>query len=461
MQISLISKSPFFFRLIRFIFGVVLYILLLPWVALAEESISAESFSFEQLTELANKQNPELQAARKRIEALTARIRSAEANFLPQFYLDTGVSRQKSDRAGLSFSSGHAEFENSTGEFTSSSSPRTIYSTSLSLEQNIFAGFRDTARVRQARFELEAAEAEFQILSSNLTYSLKEAFANALFSSELIRLSTEIASRRENNHALVNLRYEGGREHQGSLARSKAQVKSALYSVTQAKRQLETSLQTLATLAGEEQSKIALAPTKLASATPEILPSENSIQLLASQTPSVRLVSAQIGVKAASEKIAKSAFYPSVQAVGSLERTDDTFIPKDNGWVAGVSLRLPLFTGGRNTAELQAAVAEKHQAEATLSAERLSQARLLQKSLAAYKDAFEFQAVQLEFLLSAKLRATISRSQYTSGLLSFEDWDIIENDLIAAERAALQSQRDAVVAEAAWRLALGEGEFHP
>ena len=62
-----------------------------------------------------------------------------------------------------------------------------------------------------------------------------------------------------------------------------------------------------------------------------------------------------------------------------------------------------------------------------------------------------------EFLAAADLRAEIARTQYTTGLLSFEDWDLIENDLIDNQKAMLASLRDAVLAEAAWEQTLGKG----
>jgi hypothetical protein len=41
--------------------------------------------------------------------------------------------------------------------------------------------------------------------------------------------------------------------------------------------------------------------------------------------------------------------------------------------------------------------------------------------------------------------------------MTFEDWDIIENDLIQRLKTFLQSQRDRVIAEASWELAQGKG----
>jgi outer membrane protein TolC len=68
-------------------------------------------------------------------------------------------------------------------------------------------------------------------------------------------------------------------------------------------------------------------------------------------------------------------------------------------------------------------------------------------------------AVDEEFAAAAQLRAEIARSKYNNGLLSFENWDIIENDLIARQRALLASRRDRVIAEAAWQQAIGQSDL--
>ena len=44
-----------------------------------------------------------------------------------------------------------------------------------------------------------------------------------------------------------------------------------------------------------------------------------------------------------------------------------------------------------------------------------------------------------------------------SGLISFQDWDTIENDLISNQKTILVNLRDAIAAEAAWEQAQGKG----
>jgi hypothetical protein len=52
---------------------------------------------------------------------------------------------------------------------------------------------------------------------------------------------------------------------------------------------------------------------------------------------------------------------------------------------------------------------------------------------------------------------TTSGIIYNNGLITFTDWDIIENDLILRQKSLLQTERDRVVAEAAWEQVQGLG----
>ena len=58
---------------------------------------------------------------------------------------------------------------------------------------------------------------------------------------------------------------------------------------------------------------------------------------------------------------------------------------------------------------------------------------------------------------AAETRAGIARSKYNNGLMSFEDWDRIETDLIQRQKAALLGRRERVLAEAAWEQTQGRG----
>jgi outer membrane protein TolC len=71
------------------------------------------------------------------------------------------------------------------------------------------------------------------------------------------------------------------------------------------------------------------------------------------------------------------------------------------------------------------------------------------------RDAVERVQVQQKFLEAAEARAAIARAQYSNGLISFDTWTIIENDLVQADQTLLDARADALIAEANWIRAQG------
>ena len=63
--------------------------------------------------------------------------------------------------------------------------------------------------------------------------------------------------------------------------------------------------------------------------------------------------------------------------------------------------------------------------------------------------------VKQKFLEAAQERAKITQSQYSTGLISFDNWTIIEDDLVSTRKSFLDSKADALIAQAYWVQAKG------
>ena len=117
----------------------------------------------------------------------------------------------------------------------------------------------------------------------------------------------------------------------------------------------------------------------------------------------------------------------------------------------------PLFNGGKDYHGTRSASAAWQAAE--LNRFNINRDLLvrLQTTYSAFVEAVTKLRVDESFVKAATLRAEIARKRYNNGLMNFEDWDIVETDLINRRRSYLQSKRDRVIAEAAWEQAQGKG----
>ncbi|HEY4485495.1 MAG TPA: TolC family protein, partial [Nitrospiria bacterium] len=186
-------------------------------------------------------------------------------------------------------------------------------------------------------------------------------------------------------------------------------------------------------------------------------PGAADFEALAKQTPAYRLPEAQARSAEADVTAARSGFFPEIQATGTVSRGGEDFPPERDQWTAGLLLTLPLFSGGRDYYGLQGARSGYRRAQESLLSAGEQAVLDLERSHADFQDSIERVNVRQDFLSAGEVRAQIARGLYTSGLLSFENWDPIENDLIAARKEMLAGLRDRMNAEAAWERAQGRG----
>lgn len=385
-----------------------------------------------------------------RLKASSANVGASTSNFLPQVTGSYGYDAGNSSRVN--------NFSGTTLDNVGSGDGiRQTQSVSVRATQNIFSGMERLGRVQAAKADKRFANWSLEEVKAQISRDLKAAVAQLHFAQKRIRLSRQIIQRRNENNENVELRYEGGNENKGSYLLATASLESARFEEMQAKNDLEVARQDLARVLGREDgSEITVTGMPPVSA-PKT--ADQNWEKLAAETPQYRQAEAQAKNAAAGVTVARSGFLPSVDASTVVTKRLDDRADGDVNWSAGLDVTLPIFNGLNNYYSTRSAAA-------THRAARYNQASVRQKNLTSIKDAWNSYVesvkaleVSRKLLDAARARAEISRSRYNNGLITFENWDIIENDLISRERAMLETERDRVIAEANWELAQGRNAF--
>lgn len=395
--------------------------------------LRAEELSWDACVQELAANNAELRAAQLNVSAARERVLAARSGFFPQ--VSAGVS--------------HSDTESSTIATTTPG-----YSASVTATQNLFAGFEDSARVEQAEGNRAVAEANLAAVRARLSQELKSAYAGLLYAQDNVVLTTKIVQRTEENLRLVELRFEGGRENRGSFLLTRASLSQARYDQLQARQALVTARTQLARVLGRREPG-ELKAGGLVPVTEPVEPPD--FTALAREVPDYRLVSAQEDVATADVRLARAGFYPSVNLTGTVAREGSDWFPEDDRRTVVTSVTVPLFSGGRDYYTTRAAGESLTAAGANKDNVERQALVQLRQGWARYVESVEKLKVDADFVEAANTRATIARSKYNNGLMSFEDWDRIENDLILRNKAFLFSQRERVLAEAAWEQAQGKG----
>ena len=398
------------------------------------EALAAEPWTWDECVREVSRHNADLLAAQASVREARAKYHGSYSRFLPQVSADAGV-----DRGTTTTHVGSSTLDENT--------------IGLSVNETLFSGFRNEAQVGQQRANLQAAEASLAQVKAQVGFDLTSAIAQLLFAQEQTALAEAIATRRQENVRLVELRYQAGREHQGSYLRSRATFQQAVFDVEQAQRALQVAQQQLAKVMGrKDEAQLSVAGERRIAPMGE----PPDFYALMLDSPTHRQAEAQARSAKAGVTIARSGFFPTVSATGSLSRRGTDWLPSDRRWLAGVMVSLPLLSGGQTFFDVRSAKAEHERSQASLESLDDQTVFALKQAFAAYQDAVGKVGVQEEFLHAAQVREEIARSQYTTGLLSFQDWDLIEDDLIANQKAMLTSRRDAVIAEATWERTQGK-----
>jgi outer membrane protein TolC len=235
---------------------------------------------------------------------------------------------------------------------------------------------------------------------------------------------------------------------------SQANLSQALYSLDQAVRTRDLSAVQLGVFIGKDLPAPVLAEGELLT---DHLPVMPDFSKLALATPLYYERQAEVGASAAGLTIANSGWYPTITATADAFRSDDAYPLKNHGWAAGFSVSYPLFQGGATYFNVKAANAALRQSLDNLRSGTNDAALTLAQMFKAMVDAEDNVRIQEELLQATALRYQISSADYRNGLSTFEDFNLITDDFVSQKQSLLSAELNAVVAEAAWEEAKGQG----
>jgi outer membrane protein TolC len=408
-------------------------------IGLSDPARAEETITWELCIQESAKNHPDLISAQEAVKQTEAAKNINVSPVLPQVSADL-----------------NANFAKSSGGSSSTGTSRTgdSYSYGINGSQVIFQGLKNINNIKAASENIKAAKYAYKFTSSEVRLRLRTAFVNLLTAQELLVITKDIQKIRKSNLDLINLRYKSGTEHRGAMLTAEANLAQADFNIMQAERELEVAQRQLI----KELGRTHLSPVHAQGefSVNDQAREKPDFEALAEINPSLGKISAQANAASYEIKSAWGNFSPTISAQGGFNRAGTDWPPNENQWTAGIGLTLPLFQGGLRLAELSQAKAQYYQALADERSTKDGIVLSLEQTWASLQDAIASVGVQKKFLVAAEERAKIAEEQYSLGLLSYDNWTIIEDTLVNAKRAYLNSQTSALLAEANWIQAKGE-----
>jgi len=398
----------------------------------AASSNAQDYLTWNGCVEQALSNNPELVSARERLNQTRQDKAIVESGLFPQLTTAASVGRSQGP----------------------SQKAANKYTYGLRGEQLIFDGFKTASDVAASSREITAAQYDYYVISSNVRLDLRIAFVELLRAYALLEVTENIAKRRWQNSDLVDLLYQAGREHKGSLYKAKADLEQAKFEIVEANRNIALSQRRLLKAMGYAHFISVRVDGRLEEQRDDRR--EPDFELLSETTPFLNELIAKKETARFELKSAKADyFFPKVYADASLGKNDDKILSNENDWAFGLKFSYPLYEGGKRIANIKKMSASLGESEAIERSGRDGVIYTLQETWTRWQNAVDRIGVRFAYLEASKLRAKITQAEYANGLALFDNWDIIEDELSNDKKSYLNSLAEALIAKSYWIQAKG------
>jgi len=397
--------------------------------------IAEEILTWQDCIKEAAKNHPDLIAAEQSVKQSEASKAITASTLFPQVNSNLSASTARTD-TGTSSSNGDT------------------YTYGVTGTQLLFDATKTISNVKAAKEFIIAAKQGFRFTSSQVRLRLRTAFVHLLKAQEALHITQEIYNIRRANLELITLRYASGQEHKGALLTAEANLAQAQYEISQAERSVEVAQRELV----KEMGRTQLTPIEVKGdfIVEDAVKEKPDFEALAKNNPSLQQIIAQKNAANFNLKSAYANFSPTLSGQAGANKTSSHWSPQNDQWNLGLTLSMPIFEGGLRLAQVSQAQALLNQLQANERSTRDSAVLTLEQAWAALQDAMENAEVQRKSLIASEERSNIAEAQYSIGFISFDNWTIIEDNLVSAKQNFLNARVNALLAEAGWIQAKGE-----
>lgn len=327
---------------------------------------------------------------------------------------------------------------------------------------------RIRALKEQALAQYLATDEARQSYELALISSVAQSWMTLVAGQELLTLAENTLRSRQESLKLMELRWESGLSSELDYRQAQSLTEAAAAALAQQERLQSAGRSALALLLGQSS----LAPEVQDALTTEASARLNAIaplptlqagvpSLLMTRRPDIRQAEQQLIAANAQIGVARAAFYPSISLTGQFgsvsAELSDLFKSGSWGFSLGSVLNLPIFTGGRNRANLKIAETEREimltQYDKAIQAafKEVSDALQSHSSLAEQARAL---SAQLE---AERRRLELAELRYSNGVASHLDVLDAQRSIFALEQAELQTRLAWRINDIALYKALGGG----
>jgi outer membrane protein len=416
--------------------------MLLPTALAAQVSADsvARPISLAEAVKLAQRNSPTTVQAAGTIRSNAAAVRSAYMSFIPTLSFSSGASKQSGDRIGQQ------------GTIVPFLVSQYQYSSGLNMNVDLFDGGNRLFRLRAAKANVNAAEANETLQQYNVSLNVKQQYYAVLAARE-----SESAAKAQLDQAQEQLKTASAKVAAGAATKSDSlraiiQVGNAQLALIQARNNLN--------IANASLTRLVATPFVVTASPGD---TTESIVLAADSTEVARLALRGPAVQQAEEAYAaaranvRGALTPYLPTVSARFNRGGAGQDSRFGWgdaqyaysqTVSFSLNFPFFNQGAREEQIVRSRVAEDVAQAQLRDTRFAAQQQLTQYMSAFRSAEQRVQIQLASVAAAEEDLRVQQRRYQLGASTFLDVLNSQVTLNQARAALIQARFDARVAKA-------------
>ena len=412
---------------------------------IAGELARNQPLSLPELTEFALRNNPRTRQSWLAARAAAAGVGIEKADLLPQLTASYAVTR--------------------TQQVTNQGAIvpwQTRYGPSISLSYLLYDFGVRGFQIESSEYRLLAANLAHNRVLQDVVFAVEQAYYRLIGNDALVRVNVQSLKNAETALEAVAKRRESGLATVADVYRAETLVAQARLNLTRSTGELEKSRGQLASVVGLPVNvSIAVRPLEAPPQTTEISASIGDLLTRAKASrPDLVAAEAQVRASRASANAAARAGLPSIEVVGGSGRTSfNDNRPSASNYNIGLAVRIPIFTGFRETYSIRQAEAQAAAAEASRDAlVREAEVEVWQGyyDLTTVSSSISSTEAQVR---SAEQTAQATLARYQSGFGSILDLITAQQDESNARVQRIQSYLDWFTTLARLQVAVGASDL--
>lgn len=403
--------------------------------------------------------NPDLSAARSRLDSTAAGLSEAQAGRWPRLFAEAGARRTNNQVTVFSDKLTAGEFTADDFELASLNEPDPIshLMAAVSVEMPLFTSGRIDSSILASEGMVEASRAGIQAAEADLTHRIIVSYHGVSLAQAGVSVAEAALSDAREHERVAQARFETGASLRSDLLRAQVLRLSREQALESARSDVLVAGARLRRLLSLEPRAPLDISTSLAEPSEPLGDLEGWITRGLSDRPELERERLMAGVARAGSRSARAERGPEVAGLARYERNAGGFDAGEGSYLVGVSLRWSPFDKGR-PARIQQAAAQEAAAAAGVASMEDAVRFEVEQAYHAASLALRNLEVSREAVAAAVAARRITADRYEAGLQPLTDLLDIDTQLVRARLGEVAALYDSVAQRAGLARAAGQLE---